>query len=306
MTRAKPILKSVRKKKKDKKSSKHQPPSHTPPLTLTLIPSTLTKPIPPSSRSPSRNPSATSSTYSASSSASRLFDPRPAPPPTTKTPAAPSPLHRGLTHTELFSPGGPDLHPTYPRKLSTGLPSTPSRQKPSTSTSTARAALTGVQNALGMHRTATPSPAPARLPFVHEKRGTPTLDASSPSLSPSSSSSRASSSTAVATKGADKGARGSHVRVRSLATGALEEQAGGAGVAPPRQQQQVSLVRRAVEAHRNHRRERQKAEMKKSIRVLGQTDPQVVQGYVRVAAGAVAGPGVRPIYRRGSGGEGWL
>ncbi|KAL1637166.1 hypothetical protein SLS56_000825 [Neofusicoccum ribis] len=306
MTRAKPILKSVRKKKKDKKSSKHQPPSHTPPLTLTLVPSSLTKPIPSSSRTPSRHPSATSSTYSASSSASRLVDPRPAPPPTTKTPAAPSPLHRGLTHTELFSPDGLDLHLTYPRKLSTGLPSTPSRQKPSTSisTSTARAALTGVQNALGMLRTATPSPAPARLPFAHEKRGAPTLDPSSPSLSLSSSSSRASSSTAVATKSADKGARGSHVRVRSLATGgALEEQADGAGVVP---RQQVSLVRRAVEAHRNHRRERQKAEMKKSIRVLGQTDPQVVQGYVRVAAGAVAGPGVRPIYRRGSGGEGWL
>lgn len=83
--------------------------------------------------------------------------------------------------------------------------------------------------------------------------------------------------------------------------------------ASQQQQHHLSLYKKAVEAHRSHKRERQKQEMKKSIRVLGQADPQqVVQGYVRVAAGAVAGPGIKPVYgRTGSGnadkgGEGWL
>lgn len=73
-------------------------------------------------------------------------------------------------------------------------------------------------------------------------------------------------------------------------------------------------MKRAVEAHRAHRRERQKQEMKRSIRVLGQTDPQVVEGYVRVSSSLSSSSGVRPMFRgdgeggaavRG-GGEGWL
>lgn len=378
----KPKMKGKRGKK-----GKSGPAENTPPLTLTLTSSLSTNdssstrpsmeslhrlnvsaPIPTPGAASAQVLRATSSSPSTSSYSSQKSQSRsspsvtPLPPSITNKPPTPSPLGRGLTHTELFaSPSSASaVRPTYPRKMSSGPPASASlpqqqvhrRRKSSGS-------RTGLLHALGLgkgegssnnsHSSGGDS---SRLPFVHEKKF---HDASahgplpSPSLLSGAHRSRERA-------GSRRGSSGAVAmpQVRSLAAaavapamrsaplpsssstslasldkakgGADARDAGGGGgggvrgvagwrlsSASQQQQNHLSLYKKAVEAHRSHKRERQKQEMKKSIRVLGQADPQqVVQGYVRVAAGAVAGPGIKPVYgRTGSGnvdkgGEGWL
>ncbi|KAL0257413.1 hypothetical protein SLS55_008225 [Diplodia seriata] len=168
-----------------------------------------------------------------------------------------------------------------------------------------------------------------RLPFVHETSPSP-----SPPPSDRRKNRKSSSSSAAATR---------MPQIRSLAAAAMrspshspsppppppssssspstldkEQQRDGGGSGGGRsgasswrlstsvkqQHQHLSLYKKAVEAHRSHQRERRQQEMKKSIRVLGQTDPQqVVKEYVRVAAGAVAGPGIKPAYNSDNGND---
>lgn len=385
--RTKPGLKGGKSKKKGKrgKKGKSGPAENTPPLALTLTSSLSTNdssstrpsterlhrlnasaPIPTPGAASAQVLRATSSSPSTSSYSSQKSQSRsspsatPLPPSITNKPPTPSPLGRGLTHTELFaSPSSASaLRPTYPRKMSSGPPaSAPLPRQQAHRRRKSSGSRTGLFHALGLgkgegssnnsHSSGGDS---SRLPFVHEKKF---HDASAPGPLPSPSLlSGAQRSRERA--GSRRGSSGAVAmpQVRSLAAAAvapairsaplpsssstsltsLDKAKGGAdardagaggegrGVAGWRlssasqqQQNHLSLYKKAVEAHRSHKRERQKQEMKKSIRVLGQADPQqVVQGYVRVAAGAVAGPGIKPVYSRtGSGnadkgGEGWL
>ncbi|KAF4309780.1 hypothetical protein GTA08_BOTSDO02655 [Botryosphaeria dothidea] len=338
ITRAKPVLKSVKKGKKGKKEE-DQPKE--PPLTLTLTSSLSTNT---SSTRPSverSRPTATSPTQMPASPSLSLFptssrpspstasttstkpplsprpslsnNPSPSPPPpprtkasnpaasTTKSPA-PSPLARGLTHTELFSlsPRAPTpppkptttkgnkAIPSYPRQLAAGPPpENSSHRRPKSSTARAALSALGIGSSSSTPRKSAPTSSDgARLLFVHEKPA-PSLPHGAALPPPSSSTGQE--------------------RLHRSASGALSSSSWVRG-------RETSLVKRAVEAHRAHRRERQKQEMKRSIRVLGQTDPQVVEGYVRVSSSLSSSSGVRPMFRgdgeggaavRG-GGEGWL
>lgn len=349
VTRAKPILKSVKKGKKEEDQPKE------PPLTLTLtsslstnntsstrpsversrptaasptqIPASPSLSLFPTPRRPSPSTASITSTkppLSPRPSLSNNPSPSPPSPPRTKAfnPAAstakspaPSPLARGLTHTELFSlspraptpppkptttksneatPSSP--RPSYPRQLAADPPPPENSSHRRPKSSTARAALSalGIGSSSSTPRNSAPTTTTttssssdgARLLFVHEKPA-PSLPHGAALPPPSSST--------------------GEERLRRSASGASSSSSSVRG-------KETSLVKRAVEAHRAHRRERQKQEMKRSIRVLGQTDPQVVEGYVRVSSLSSPSSGVRPMFRgdgdggaavRG-GGEGWL
>ncbi|KAL1631450.1 hypothetical protein SLS54_000211 [Diplodia seriata] len=299
-------------------------------------------PAPPHPYTTSRSPSAASSlSYPR---APRSSPSAAVPPPSSTViinrPPTPSPLAHGLSHTEILPPSSsssPAPRPTYPRKMSSGPPtpasapsSPPRRHRRKKSSTTTRI---GLLQALGLGKGEgsghSGNSSGTRLPFVHETSPSP-----SPPPSDRRKNRKSSSSSAAATR---------MPQIRSLAAAAMrspshspsppppppssssspstldkEQQRDGGGSGGGRsgasswrlstsvkqQHQHLSLYKKAVEAHRSHQRERRQQEMKKSIRVLGQTDPQqVVREYVRVAAGAVAGPGIKPAYNSDNGND---